>query len=85
VLSDGYIEMSILANPTPGAVGSRTGIKRFGFQVDDVATSVEAAYSAGAQPSSDSHLRPGADAAFVIDPQGQRIDLVSRGVEALAR
>jgi catechol 2,3-dioxygenase-like lactoylglutathione lyase family enzyme len=77
VLTDGFIEFTILANPTAGMVGSRTGVKRFGFEVDDVAASLIAAKAAGAQPTPEDN--------YVVDPQGQRVDLVPRGLEVLAR
>jgi catechol 2,3-dioxygenase-like lactoylglutathione lyase family enzyme len=77
VLTDGFIALTILADPTAGMVGSRTGVKRFGFEVDDVVASLIAAKAAGARPS--------AAANYVVDPQGQRVDLVPRGLDVLAR
>lgn len=53
ILSDGHIEMTIVANPAPGAVGSRTGVNRFGFQVEDIAVSLATASAGGAKPGRD--------------------------------
>lgn len=75
-LSDGHLELTILPNLAAGMVGSRTGVKRFGFQVDDIAAAFTAASSAGAQLNRAE--------SYVVDPQGQRIDLIPREVEALA-
>ena len=77
VLTDGHLELTILPNPAAGMVGSRTGVKRFGFQVDDIAAAFTAASSAGAELNRAE--------SYVVDPQGQRIDLIPRKVEALAR
>lgn len=74
VLSDGYIDLAIVPNEAPGSVGTRSGVQYFGFQVDDAAATLEVAIATGGNVT----------ASFLLDPQGQRIDIVQRGLEAVA-
>jgi catechol 2,3-dioxygenase-like lactoylglutathione lyase family enzyme len=75
-LSDGYINMAILP-----ARGKRPeGIDHFGFHVDNVEETAQAAEKAGATQGPKNVPRDGRFAeCFICDPIGQRIDLSVKG------
>jgi 4-hydroxyphenylpyruvate dioxygenase-like putative hemolysin len=59
---------------------NRSGIDHLGFQVDDLAATVDAAYANGAKPNDYELPRDGRFAeTFVFDPVGQRVDLSQTG------
>jgi predicted enzyme related to lactoylglutathione lyase len=83
VLSDGHVELAI-GNASAAAL-PRPALYGLAFQVDDVAALLERAYAAGAQPGEGDASTSEGTWASLRDPQGQRIDVYQRGVQALAR
>lgn len=79
-LSDGYLNLAILASTGPGKENVQERIDHFGFQVDDVdETAALAIRNGGAEGRSavpnDGRFAEG----FIRDPIGQRVDLSKTG------
>jgi catechol 2,3-dioxygenase-like lactoylglutathione lyase family enzyme len=73
-VTDGHINLALV----PKIVGYEEGINHFGFKVDDVEATCDAAMDQGARPGSD--LPRGVNPQVVIiDPTGTRIDLTQKG------
>jgi methylmalonyl-CoA/ethylmalonyl-CoA epimerase len=79
-LSDGHVNLAVLPNHGAEMKDNRSGIDHLGFQVDDLAATIDAAYANGAKPNDYELPRDGRFAeTFVFDPVGQRIDLSQSG------
>ena len=77
-LTDGYINMAVLP-----ARGGREGIDHFGFQVEDMETTLKTAGAAGAQGDAAKKPRDGRFAEVgVQDPSGQSVDVSVHGWKA---
>ena len=74
-LTDGYINMAVLP-----ARGGREGIDHFGFQVEDMETTLKTAQVSGAKTEADKKPRDGRFAEMgVHDPVGQLVDVSVHG------
>lgn len=74
-LTDGYINMAVLA-----ARGGHEGIDHFGFQVENMEETLNAAQAAGAKSEADKKPRDGRFAEMgVRDPVGQLVDVSVHG------
>ena len=77
-LSDGHINLAILP-----ARGGREGIDHFGFQVEDMETTLKTAGAVGAQGDAAKKPRDGRFAEVgVHDPSGQSVDVSVHGWKA---
>ncbi|HLG10675.1 MAG TPA: VOC family protein [Dehalococcoidia bacterium] len=75
-LTDGHINLALLPSSPTGA----EGLHHFGFHVDDVSQTADAAVAAGARHGRSEVPQDGRfNEAFVLDPVGARIDLSSKG------
>jgi catechol 2,3-dioxygenase-like lactoylglutathione lyase family enzyme len=73
-VSDGHVNLALV----PKIVGYAPGINHFGFQVDDIEATRDAAIELGARSGSD--LPRGVNPQIVIvDPTGTRVDLTAKG------
>lgn len=74
-LTDGYINMAVLP-----ARGGREGIDHFGFQVEDMESTLKSAEISGAQKQADVKPKDGRFAEMgVRDPVGQLVDVTVHG------
>jgi len=74
-LTDGYINMAVLP-----ARGGREGIDHFGFQVEDMDSTLKTAEVSGAQKQADQKPKDGRFAEMgVRDPVGQLVDVTVHG------
>jgi predicted enzyme related to lactoylglutathione lyase len=75
-LTDGHINLAIL----PGGPNSTDGINHFGFQIEDMEETAEAAAQAGAAQAPADVPQDGRFAeTFLRDPTGTRVDLSVAG------
>ena len=74
-LTDGYINMAVLP-----ARGGREGIDHFGFQVEDMESTLNTADASGAQKQADTKPKDGCFAEMgVRDTVGQLVDVTVHG------
>lgn len=75
-LTDGRINLALL----PAAPTGAEGLHHFGFRVDSVDETAEAAVASGARHGRSEVPQDGRfNEAFILDPVGARIDLSSKG------
>ena len=75
-LTDGQINLALLPAASTGA----EGLHHFGFHVDSVEETAQAAVAAGARHGRSEVPQDGRfNEAFILDPVGARIDLSSKG------
>jgi catechol 2,3-dioxygenase-like lactoylglutathione lyase family enzyme len=79
-LSDGYMNLAILPSHGDPERKVSVGINHFGFQVDDMQTAETLALEHGAAKAPFELPKDGRFAeTFILDPDGQRVDLSQDG------